>query len=70
MYFKRIADLRTDHDYTQVDVAKILNCHVGTYKRYESGVREIPISMLMVLAKHYGVSVDYIVENTDDPSPV
>lgn len=67
MYFKRIADLRIDHDYKQKDVAEILHCHEGTYKRYEKGVREIPISMLIVLAKHYGVSVDYIVGNTDHP---
>lgn len=67
MYFKRIADLRIDHDYTQSDVAEILSCHVGVYKRYEKGIREIPISMLMVLSKHYGVSIDYIVGNTDNP---
>lgn len=66
MYFERVAELRLDHDKTQQDMANILNCNRQVYARYERGIREIPISMLISLAKYYGVSIDYIVGISDD----
>jgi len=42
MYFKRIEDLRQDHDMTQQQVADILHCQREVYRRYEKGIREIP----------------------------
>lgn len=70
MYFKRLSDLREDHDKTQKQIADVLHCHVGVYKRYENGTREIPASMLIVLARYYEVSIDYILGVTDNPKPV
>ena len=67
--FKRIADLRIDHDKTQQEIADILVCNRQVYARYERGIREIPVSMLLTLAKYYGVSVDYILGLTDNPAP-
>lgn len=66
MYYRRIKDLRTDNDFTQVDVAKFLECHVGVYRRYENGIREIPLWALFKLAKLYDVSIDYMLEITDN----
>ena len=60
MIFKKIADLRTDHDKTQQEIADMLLCNRQVYARYERGIREIPVSMLIKLAKYYNVSVDYI----------
>lgn len=60
MYFQRIADLRQDHDLTQQEVADILNCKREVYRRYEKGIREIPISYAITLAKYYNVSMDYL----------
>ena len=60
MYFKRIYDLRIDHDKTQQDIADYLQCNRQVYARYERGLREIPVSMLIRLAEYYGVSADYI----------
>jgi len=68
MFFKRISDLRIDSDKTQQQVADMLICNRQVYARYERGLREIPISMLIKLAKHYNVSVDYIVGLTDNPN--
>lgn len=62
MEFKRIKDLREDHDYTQEYVAKYLNINRVVYNRYENGIREIPISLLIKLSKLYNVPIDYIVE--------
>ena len=57
----RIKDLRVDNDLTQQDVADILHCQREVYRRYEKGIREIPLSYAIMLAKHYGVSLDYLV---------
>lgn len=68
MFFKRIGDLRRNAGKTQQEIADILVCNRQVYARYESGFREIPISMLIKLAKYYNVSMDYIVEMTDNPN--
>ena len=68
MFFKRIADLRIDKDRTQQEIAEMLVCNRQVYARYERGIREIPVSMVIKLGKYYGVSVDYILGLTDNPS--
>lgn len=60
MHFQRIHDLRIDHDMTQQQVADYLVCNRLVYARYERGEREIPVSMLIKLAKLYDTSIDYI----------
>ena len=65
MYFKRIEDLRVDHDLTQQNIADLLNCQREVYRRYEKGTRSIPIDFLIKLAEYYQVSVDYIIGRTD-----
>lgn len=67
MYFKRLEDLRIDHDKTQQDIADVLGCQREVYRRYEKGTRTIPIDFLITLAKYYNVSIDYIVgiDNTN-----
>lgn len=62
LFFKRIHDLRIDNDLTQQQVADHLMCNRQVYARYERGIREIPVSMLIKLAKLYNVSVDYILD--------
>jgi DNA-binding XRE family transcriptional regulator len=65
MFFKKIYDLRIDNDKTQQQIADMLVCNRQVYARYEKGIREIPISMLIKLAKYYNVSIDYLVGLTD-----
>ena len=69
MYFKRMRDLRKDNNKTQSEIAEILMCETNKYARYEKGISEIPLSIFIKLAKYYNVSVDYIIELTDDPIP-
>ncbi len=66
MFFKRLYDLRTDNDLTQQQVADYLMCNRQVYARYERGLREIPVSMLIKLADLYKTSVDYILGRTDN----
>ena len=65
MFWKRIADLRIDHDLTQQQVADILHCKREVYRRYEKGVRELPLSYAIILADYYGVSLDYLTERSE-----
>ena len=65
MYLKRLKDLRTDHDLTQENLASILKCHREVYRRYESGIRTLPIDYLVTIAKYYNTSTDYLLELTD-----
>lgn len=62
MFFKRLYELRTDNDMTQQQVADYLMCNRQVYARYERGIREIPVSMIIKLAKLYKVSTDYLLE--------
>lgn len=64
-YTERIRDLREDNDLKQSDIAKLLQTTQQVYSRYEQGVNEMPIRHLIVLARFYGVSLDYIMGETD-----
>ena len=61
----RLKELRKENQYTQQFVAEYLNIKQNTYSQYENEQRQIPISQLMMLAKLYDVSVDYILELFD-----
>lgn len=69
MLFKRIRELREDRDYYQKELAEILKCTQQQYSEYEKGKRLIQVDRLILLAKFYNVSVDYILELTDNPRP-
>ena len=43
--------------------------NLEVYRRYEKGIREIPVWALLKLARLYGTSTDYILGLTDNPSP-
>lgn len=66
MKFKRLKDLREDHDMYQKEVAKLLGISQQYYSEYEKGKRTIPLQHLITLAKHYNTSIDYIVGLTDE----
>jgi len=63
MHFKRLKELREEHEYTQEYLATYLKINRIVYSRYENGTREIPVSYLIKLSELYDVSIDYIVEN-------
>lgn len=69
-YYKRIRELREDHDFTQREIAKMLDMPQPQYYRYEQGFRDIPTDILIKLADIYNTSTDYILERTDSIKPV
>lgn len=68
MYFRRLRDLREDHDLMQKEVAAILGIQQTVYSRYERGFQTIPVEHLLKLADYYQVSIDYILQRTDNPT--
>ena len=71
-YTQRIRDLREDFDLRQKDVADLLNVGQKTYSDYELGKSRIPVDSIIILAKFYNVSLDYIcgVSNVKHEFPV
>lgn len=65
----RLKELREDSDITQSVIAQYLHIKQNTYSQYENGQRQIPIDVLIKLAKYYNVSADYILELTDCRTP-
>lgn len=65
--FRRIRDLREDHDLTQKEIANILNCSQQVYSNYELGQRDIPTDILIKLSNYYDISIDYILEISNNP---
>ena len=69
MYFRRIYDLREDRDIKPKTVAEYLGMDPTVYRRYEKGVRSVPVDVIIKLADYYHVSTDYLLGRTDDPTP-
>ena len=67
--YPRIRRLREDKDMTQMQMAKILCCSQRVYSNYERGEIEMPVRVLIELAKFHGTSIDYLLELTDKKVP-
>lgn len=65
MLYQRIRELREDHDLTQVQMGKILSCSQRVYSNYERGELDIPTEILIKLADFYEVSVDDLLNRTE-----
>lgn len=68
-YNQRIRNIREDNNLTQQKVADLLHVGQRTYADYESGKTRIPIDSILILAKFYDVSVDYITGASDVVNP-
>ena len=67
--YKRIRDLREDKDLTQSQMGEILSCSQRVYSNYERGDIDIPTQTLVKIANFHEVSVDYLLNLTDNPKP-
>ena len=63
--YKRIRDLREDHDLNQTKVAQKLGMSQTGYSKYETGENDIPTAVLIKLARMYNTSIDYLLGETD-----
>ena len=65
--YQRLKDLREDADKNQEEIARVLGTSQSYYAQYENGKRAIPFERVIVLAKYYNVSLDYIAGLIDTP---
>ena len=68
-YTDRIRSLREDADKTQGQIAALLHIGQKTYSDYELGKIRIPVDSLLLLARYYDVSMDYICGLTEIRRP-
>ena len=66
--YRRIRDLREDRDLNQTQVATMLSMSQTGYSKYETGENDVPTAVLIKLADFYNTSIDYLLEQTDDPT--
>lgn len=66
----RIKQLRENAGWTQDELADHLNVQRATVSKYETGFTSLTEETLKKLAKIFSVSIDFILCETDDPTPV
>lgn len=66
MISKQIKDLRKQHNYTQEELAEKLNTSRQTISKWEQGISEPDLIMLMQLSQLFSVSTDYLITGSDN----
>ena len=66
-YYERLKDIREDYDLTQSDVAVILGTTRQQVSKWENGTQMMGVDKYVTLAKHYNISVDYLLGLIDEP---
>lgn len=61
--------IRKAKKLTQAQVAEYLKIDKTTYCKYETGKSEPDVKTLKKIAEYFGTTVEYLIGNTDDPSP-
>ena len=64
--YHRIRDLREDADISQAEMGRRLNVSQRAYSHYENGSRDIPLNVLISFADFFNVSIDYLLERTNN----
>lgn len=60
---ENLKKLRENNNLTQQQMADILNIQRPTYTRYETGERQPDFELLIRIAQHFNVSIDYLLGN-------
>ena len=68
VFAMRLRELRKARGISQVKLAMDLNMNQNSISRYESGAREADYHTLIAFADYFRVSIDYLLERTDDPT--
>ncbi len=68
-FAQRLKSLREDNDEKQKDIAKLLNVSSSMISFYESGIHfPRDEKLLLKIAEHFDVSMDYLMGMTDIPN--
>ena len=63
----RLKEIRKSKGISQLKMALDLNMSQNTISRYETGEREPGINELIKIADYFNISVDYLLERTNNP---
>ena len=63
----RLAELRKRKNISQLKLAMELNLNQNSISRYETEEREMDYKTLIAVADYFNVSIDYLLERTDNP---
>ncbi len=63
----RLKELRKKKGISQLKLAMDLNMNQNSVSRYENEEREADYATLIRLADYFNVSIDYLLERTDNP---
>ena len=66
--FMRLKEIRRSKGISQLKLAMDLNTSQNTISRYETGEREPGIMELIKIADYFNISIDYLLERTDNPN--
>lgn len=66
---ERLRDARKQIGLTQIQVMERTNINHKTLSGYENGVSEPDLETVMILAKLYNVTTDYLLGRTNIPNP-
>ena len=64
----RLKEIRKSKGISQLKLAMDLNMSQNTISRYETGEREPGINELIKIANYFNVSIDYLLERTNNPN--
>ncbi len=67
-FVSRLSSLREAHNTTLATLATAIDVSLRALKYYSAGQREPSLSTLIALADYFGVSLDYLVGRSDDPT--
>ena len=62
----RLKELRKEKGVSQLKLAMDLSMNQNTISRYETGEREADYKTLIKIADYFNVSIDYLLERTDN----
>ncbi len=63
----RLKKIRKERGISQLKLAMDLNMNQNSISRYENEVRQADYATLIKFADYFGVSIDYLLERTDNP---
>lgn len=64
---ERLKLLRKKRHISQLGLAMALGMNQNSISRYETGEREADYQTLIAFADYFNVSIDYLLERTDNP---
>ena len=68
MQFKNLRNIREDRDIKHKEIAAYLIVSQNTYSQYETGVISLTAEILIKLANYYNVSIDFLLDRTNNPN--